>query len=69
MTRAVDKLHHAIKKVSRGNVLQWKLKIQKTFEKKLTGNIKMTASVSMLTKGVNRKFEIRSDHWKTTVKT
>ena len=33
-------------------------KYKRTFEQR----------VSMLMQGVNRKFEIRSDHWKTTVK-
>ena len=42
-------------------------KSKRTFENKLACNIKkMTARVSMLMEGVNRKFEIRSDHWKTT---
>ena len=45
-------------------------KSKRTFEKKLVGNIKkITARVAILVYGVNRKFEIRSDHWKTTVET
>ena len=50
--------------------LQLKLEnLKEPLKKKLAGNIKITARVSMLMKGVNRKFKIRSGHWKTTGET
>ena len=45
-------------------------KSKRALENKFAGNIKkITTRVSMLMQGVNRKLEIKSDHWKTTVET
>ena len=44
-------------------------KYKRTFEKKLTGNIKNDSKNFYAYVRVNRKFQTRSDHWKTTGET